>query len=103
MDQLGRGAVARGLNEELESPLNAHSVQRASEGKAVVVSRFLSFMLVQTLPLASAQRCNHLCAFLPPLSCRWRKLEGSDPTTYEMILKIQAGAGGWGRSARTAV
>ena len=22
--------------------------------------------------------------------CRWRKLEGSDPTTYEMILKIQA-------------
>ncbi len=23
------------------------------------------------------------------LPCRWRKLEGSDPTTYEMILKIQ--------------
>ena len=21
---------------------------------------------------------------------RWRKLEGSDPTTYEMILKVQA-------------
>ncbi len=34
------------------------------------------------------------CASLPPLlHYRWRKLEGSDPTTYEMILKIQAGAG----------
>jgi hypothetical protein len=24
-----------------------------------------------------------------PVHCRWRKLEGSDPSTYEMIQKIQ--------------
>ena len=25
----------------------------------------------------------------PDFCCRWRKLEGSDPSTYEMIQKIQ--------------
>jgi uncharacterized protein (DUF2336 family) len=26
----------------------------------------------------------------PHMACRWRKLEGSDPTTYEMLMKCQA-------------
>ena len=41
-------------------------------------------------------QCRHACSGAPlqqglhGSGRRWRKLEGSDPTTYEMILKVQA-------------
>lgn len=47
-------------------------------------------MTPRAAPPCTHARCTCLPTFLPPCPARWRKLEGSDPSAYEMVLKIQA-------------
>lgn len=89
-----------GLNNLCPQPATRHAVLPAStcfaglHGGALVgrwracpaaISSTQAWLPPLLASLSCLQRC---CGALP--AARWRKLEGSDPTTYEMILKIQA-------------
>ena len=62
---------------------------RAQQGRASAAALLGHFRPL--LPLVHAMPVRLSCSPAPPAPpARWRKLEGSDPTTYEMVLKIQA-------------
>jgi hypothetical protein len=80
----------KALSEELESPLNVHR-WGAAPAKAA-----LSGAPVRQCRVSSPHRPTHNTLSHPRprqllalAATRWRKLEGSDPSTYEMIQKIQ--------------